>query len=400
MADVTTDVNDRNAAGQMRPEAELLRRILRIDQLGDATSSLDVQAEHWPPLMQEALHAGLGAILYVAARRRNLLQTAPKNVVDRLRTAYASAMQRGTAQRAALVEILRSCAAAGLRVVVMKGAALSALLYQDPALRSMVDIDLLAERHSLDAVHDALVGLGYQRVQNVDNPHFSWSGSIEVGYVRESPRQVIDLHWDVLVPSFGASMHTGLFWSHVRGVEIGGQPALVFTHEAMLLHLAVHHYLHHLDDSPKRTFDAALLVHRHGAEMDWSLLRAMADEAGMASLVERMLHEVGTTWGVDVEAGQAAFAAHGAAEASAHPRIDIDMLHSPARHIAISAAMPSKRRSAEYFFRQLFPRPNYMKKRYGLRHRWQLPLYYALRLGRGLQQLGGFLLRRRETDGS
>jgi len=62
--------------------------------------------------------------------------------------------------------------------------------------------------------------------------------------------------------------------------------------------------------------------------------------------------------------------------------------------------MPSKRRSAEYFFRQLFPRPNYMKKRYGLRHRWQLPLYYALRLGRGLQQLGGFLLRRRETDGS
>jgi hypothetical protein len=385
MGDVTSEQSASN----------LLCSILRVDQLGGDAASLVVRAEDWPALVQAALRENFGAMLYLAGRRRDLLANAPKDAANQLRMAYALSLQRGTAQRLALAEILATFAAACLRIVVMKGAALSALLYQDPALRTMADIDLLAERDSLEAVHEALGALGYRRVQKIDDPHFSWSGSIEVGYVRESPsRQVLDLHWDVLVPSFGASAHTHLFWSHVRSVTIGGEPALVFTHEVMFLHLAIHHFLHHIDNALKRTFDAALLVHHHGAEMNWPLVCTLAEEMGMGQMVERMLQEVEITWGVPTSAGLAAFAAQNGVDQPRPQRVNIEVLHSPIRHLSIGATMPTLRRGVEYLVRQIFPRPNYMRQRYGMRQNWQLPFYYMLRFGRGVQQLGGYLLRR------
>ena len=141
----------------------------------------------------------------------------------------------------------------------------------------------------------------------------------------------------------------------------------------------------------------ALLLHRHGDEMNAELLWRGACAIGMGHVLERMLCDVQDEWGVstealaerlrrvDVDVRVAAKAPAGAG---------IDLLHSPLRHLAIGMSMTDVRHGVRYVVRQVFPQPGYMRQRYGMQQNWQLPFYYMLRFGRGVRQLSGYLLRR------
>ena len=232
MGDVTSEQSASN----------LLCSILRVDQLGGDAASLVVRAEDWPALMQAALRENFGAMLYLAARRRDLLANAPKEVANQLRMTYVLSLQRTSGQMTELRAALKRLTDEGVRVVVLKGVVLGVLLYRDPVVRPMIDLDLLVPEASLSQAMAVLTELGYETTTPFQGVDFARMEEGELGFVKKSPPgAVVDLHWQVFtVPGYAADALTAWFWENTQVAMIVDVP---------VLHLSLHNYVHHTDRS-------------------------------------------------------------------------------------------------------------------------------------------------------
>jgi hypothetical protein len=101
-----------------------------------------------------------GVHLIIAARLR------PLSLADELRA--ASALE--AARECELREVLGRLADAGVRPILIKGAALGRTHYPRPELRPRTDTDVMIPPGSDEAVTRTLLTLGYQRAPEVDGP--------------------------------------------------------------------------------------------------------------------------------------------------------------------------------------------------------------------------------------
>ena len=200
------------------------------------------------------------------ARLHHVVQTRgariPPAVARQLQSAYFRDLHANVTllhRRDRAVHVL---AEAGVRPMVVKGAALADSLYTDPAVRPMGDIDLLlpagSTTQALAALSEAHIDLrGYE----IEERHH-------------------DLTMDGMYPFDFEGM-----WAEARPAPFGGGEALVPAPEDQLLLVAV--------SCCRNSFwnlliilDAAELVHCRGSEIDWDRL-------------ERRLRDVGLTWAMD-----------------------------------------------------------------------------------------------------
>ena len=153
-----------------RRDAEVALRWAIALALGDVASYEDI-AE----LTNAAERIGWDRILSTSARERllgpvwlrsgQLLRTcAPSETVAAYRQATARLDEVGRTQLSALGAALNAFRAAGVPVVVLKGAALSKRAYGTPFLRDTSDVDVfVAARHRVHA-HDVLSDAGWRHV--------------------------------------------------------------------------------------------------------------------------------------------------------------------------------------------------------------------------------------------
>jgi hypothetical protein len=87
---------------------------------------------------------------------------APAWVIAELRREAAAAARRSLAQMIEIERLARAFAAADVKMLVLKGVALSMQLYGNPTLRGGRDIDILIDQRELLKADATLVGLGYR----------------------------------------------------------------------------------------------------------------------------------------------------------------------------------------------------------------------------------------------
>lgn len=88
---------------------------------------------------------------------------APPRVVAALEERYFSNAARNLFVGASLRRVLEALAAADVPAMLLKGAALVESVYPEPAMREMLDLDILVPLARLDAANGALAALGYRR---------------------------------------------------------------------------------------------------------------------------------------------------------------------------------------------------------------------------------------------
>lgn len=120
----------------------------------------DIRAlESWPALLDEAEDHGMEPLL-----RAHLAEAAvalPKHVADRLSLRWMQQAHACTVRTnvvAGVVDVLRE---AGIEPLILKGAALAHLVYPDPVLRPMRDVDLLVPRVDLAPALERLAACGF-----------------------------------------------------------------------------------------------------------------------------------------------------------------------------------------------------------------------------------------------
>lgn len=193
---------------------------------------------------------GILPLLYVRLRDDPLWHT----LSQEMRVSLADAFQQSAARSFLLDTELVRIANAPHSLALLKGSAVGRLVYPNPALRPVSDIDLLVRREAVDDVQSHLVDLGYVGQGLTAHRRL---GALARRYRAEMPlvadvpgcgRLLVELHWALVeAPYYVERMQPDALW--VGASPAPGLPGFLMPRPVLLLaHACAHLSMHHSSD--------------------------------------------------------------------------------------------------------------------------------------------------------
>jgi len=264
-----------------------MRSIERIVDYLALSSSSEITSSpttnEWDDLVVMAIALGLAPLLYRRLTQSGL--SIPPLALAKLAVTHKAHAKRNEEIGQQLAEIVAACAAQGVDVLVLKGALLAPVIYEEPALRPMNDIDLLFRPEALPKAAAVLESLGY--VGKYKNPDQGPGVTKHISTYRRSGNEaatpnpylsaggdrMVEPHTSLEESWFGLKVDiTPGVWERAVPVELHGQSAYRLSVADMLLHLAVHAAFHVIMGASVfvQLYDIGQLLRVWRADLDWS----------------------------------------------------------------------------------------------------------------------------------
>jgi len=251
-----------------------------------------------PGLVEAAEYHGIAPLLEPAIAA--LARKSPAAVSDDTRrafTALASRHRRAAAVREGCVdELLTAFAAAGIPIVLLKGVALAHLIYPNPSLRPMVDVDVLIDVADTRAAVQVIRGLGYSfRRQHVSRfsgrlHHLPPATTTRAGFTIS-----LEVHHDAMSPDAPDSLTMATLTARPRSFERGSGPqGLALDHVDMLRHLSRHAFEPARRIRLKHLYDLWRYQREFAGKIDWPELDKRFPQARVALTLVSDLFQGGT----------------------------------------------------------------------------------------------------------
>jgi hypothetical protein len=221
----------------------------------------------WREFIPAVEKHGMAPLFY-----RNALKAGielPEDIKFQLRGLVLRHRVAAQARTRCLGEILQAANSAGIEVVLLKGAAMAHLVYPEPGLRPMRDMDLLARPDQAASLQNLLIGMGYKPEEDVPWDHQHLAGlKKEVNGFKVS----IEVHHHVFHFSWrGRAVNVKEGMERARPFSIEGAPAKSLGPEDMLWHT-----YQHMISGPIRLIavaDMVSLAEKFIDEIDWDRMR-------------------------------------------------------------------------------------------------------------------------------
>jgi hypothetical protein len=253
-------------------------------------ASLLARPIDWPRLAElAALHGVVGLV------RRNLLALdatpqAPGPVWQAMEQAAAQTAFDGMVHLRQLAGVVAALRSAGIEPLLLKGYALAELIYHDPVTRPSHDLDMLVRPDQVVPACQALARIGCTLPDQA-------AVDVQLANAYDLPvvlppmaghATVLELHWD-LAPRGLFNLDLDLWRARAEVFDLAGQPALRFSPEDMLLHLALHMRKHRYVGL-RWLCDVAELLRRFAGpaaprSLDWEYVLGAARAAGLTVLL-------------------------------------------------------------------------------------------------------------------
>jgi hypothetical protein len=328
-------------------------------------------AAHWPVLIRTACQAGLGGLI-LAAAERNQWHVPPREM-QQLRQHARRVRQNNVRLMRSLGQIALALQDVGVRVLLLKGAALNLTLYETPDQRPMSDLDLLVRPDEVAQAMSALERMGFRRGPGLVRGDFFPRFHYEVEYLSDGCHPVrVDLHVRPFRPLRHArTLPDDAFWSRARLLEAGGAPVWVLEPEEELVHLATHS-AYHGHSRLLWLYDIRRLIDLNDNQLDWDQVVRTCQDLRLVLPARAALRKVEDLWGSTCpdEIRRALYKA----PVKWRDRLCLaqaphDANH-PVRHVAVNLlCTPALRFRLAYLIRVLFPGGEHMGQTYPGRHR-------------------------------
>jgi hypothetical protein len=248
------------------PDVETLAQLDRLDAPG-WDELLEASARHsLRPLLYQRLTSGSGS----AAKT-------PESVLQALREAFLLTGAKNEMLYQDLRQVLRKLRERDIPLIVLKGAHLAELIYGQPALRPMGDIDILVRRPDLLRTAASLREMGYS--WDAEAPEYrqegleAWLRNHDhlMPMLPRSPHPCIEVHWTIdwvhPVPLDG-------LWGRACRAAIAGEESMVLSPEDLLLHLCLHASRHLFEFGLGTLWDIRVVLDRYCREIQWDHVRS------------------------------------------------------------------------------------------------------------------------------
>ena len=192
----------------------------------------------------------------------------PQTYSDQLKHVYNNTLYRNLILSAEMVNILSTFNHHGIAAIPLKGTVLAEVLYGNPAIRIVADMDILVHPRNIPRASSLLIELGYK--QSV--PQSTWDHPFHMAPFSKQARlpQVVDLHWDLDDRKLVAIPEQEI-WHRAQPLQLQGISTKVLSPEDNLLFLANHlvkQEMHFL----KSLGDIAELLKKYDAVLDWDYI--------------------------------------------------------------------------------------------------------------------------------
>lgn len=260
----------------------------------------DGSAIDWSAVLQEAVTHEVEPLLDVRLRAAGAAVAAPHQVLQELHVRSCCQALSNRQLFAELAPVLSALTAAGIPVIVLKGAMLAEVVYRNESVRPMGDVDLLVRAADVRETGRVLVNLGYRAGAPSENaPDYATHHHVNPYHKRGAVP--IEIHRSI-VPLIGpVQVDLEGMWGRARPARIAGIDVLALSAEDLLLHLCVHVAYNHGFQVPLRAlYDIAATVGHYRQEIDWRRFRTIVSETGSGRGVSCALQAVHHLFGTAV----------------------------------------------------------------------------------------------------
>jgi hypothetical protein len=235
----------------------------------------------WDLLMELADEHGVIGVLAKRLQEINFERVPPASR-EKLKSRVRAQQLFTLSMTAGLFRIFEEFKRAGIDSVLVKGPVVSLLAYNDPAVRSYVDLDLLVRDKQILAATQTMMELGYE--PDIP-PSIIEAGKVPGEYVfkRRGMSQTVELHTERTSRYYPKLMPIEDYLARRRSVRLDGQeiPALCIEDEF------VYDCIHGAKDLWGKLMwvgDIAAMVFRH-PEIDWEQTRKYAEDIGAGRML-------------------------------------------------------------------------------------------------------------------
>lgn len=282
--------------------------------LDDARRAAAVQRQlrdpqaRWETIVEYANNHLLTPALWVALRDAGFSSQLPADLAGYLEELHGLSIERNNQLRQQLLQAVRHLNKAGIRPVLLKGAAhLVCSIYPDPGVRVMSDIDLLVEPEQVTPAYELLMQLGYQPddscLHDYPDEHHHCPPLFRPGdYASiEIHRRLMDSYEDLLAAPEALES--------ARCIEYEDASMRLLSPTHRVLHNLVHSQLvdgHYVSGvTPMRSLSEVALESRQ-APPDWALIVNRMTAGSCLEVLQAYLYEAHELFAMPWPAGQTA----------------------------------------------------------------------------------------------
>lgn len=264
------------------PYARLLLLLLHDGDLPEAVRAelQSAPVELLQVVVDKAFMQGVPTLFYSKLKQHGLLDRFSFVLQKRLENQYRSYAAYITRYYYDIGQVAAMLEAAGIGVLLLKGAHLAAGVYDSPVHRHMCDIDLLTRRKDVVRAAEILLANGY-----------AWAETLPDGCPPDEGMCTDSRHHlPMLVNRFGNAVE--LHWTLRETIPVNidrlfersvamqafGQSFGVLSPEDLLLHLCINATLPRFELKIRGLYDIHRVIERYRAEIDWDVLFTRADK--------------------------------------------------------------------------------------------------------------------------
>ena len=260
------------------------------DKVRECLEEMGSDTNGWQAVHALSTAQWCAPLLYEVIRPQGGLETIPEPVRALFRSDCLENRLRNQLLKTELADLLLEFAGAGIKVVLLKGAAtFSDDLYGGIGGRTMLDLDLLVGPEKIPEARALLVAAGYEEVTNegrvfagipTDHRHAHING-----YRKPGTPVLVELHYNIAYGQGGRILSAELGWRHTTEGNVNGVPALVLEPTRRLLHTTVHGLIPSCDYIKGEIrlwhlLEFAWLAKRYDKEIDWQAWLGAAEKEG------------------------------------------------------------------------------------------------------------------------
>ncbi len=231
------------------------------------------QIESWAGLSTVAEEQGLAPLLYVHLQKAEI--PLPRDLKRELQALYLRHKHANHIRLQTLQELVLAFNEANIQAIVLKGAALSLLVYPEPGLRPMRDLDILVKKSTAKQAQHLLAKLGFDApmppTDDLPDKHLAVATRQVEGLTMS-----IEIHHNLFNKDYPVSLDIESLTAPPLAFEVNGTPAYTLGYEDMLWHLCQHVAYHANVWEPIRLIWVADIVgfaERFASQIDWARLR-------------------------------------------------------------------------------------------------------------------------------
>jgi hypothetical protein len=221
----------------------------------------------------------ISPLLYTVIKDNNqLYQITPQHIFDSFKFMYYAQVKRCILQYDQLSSVLEAFNEIKCQVMLLKGFALSKVVYQNFGVRPMSDIDLLVKKKYFNQATEIISSLGFKAIINpkFSGPIAEHAYHIQFLKVFNNQHIILELHHDLSNETH--QFNTAEYWNRAQQYVFDKNNALVMEANDLLVYLSLHSARHNY----KRLLwlcDLAQVIIVYKDTLHWDKLVRISHEA-------------------------------------------------------------------------------------------------------------------------